>query len=170
MASLPSAAWPHSLRRIQIHAPIVPVLATICCAMKKHIIAPAFLALAAACSAPAPVVHSGPARALPASFHAEMFNAGMASAIADECRSLRFNRSYENAVIDVLAEELVTKGYTEYDIDVGIDSIDESELQSEFFDYVEAKNIVISDRSTWCAAGHGEVRADSRIGRYLIAT
>ncbi len=96
------------------------------------------------------------------------FNAAVAGMTVDNCpKGFRINKGYEDAVIAALEAK-----YGKRPAWAGADArktIPQRELQDRFIDYIQRRDIVMADRSTWCAAGKAEVAGKTAIGKHLIA-
>lgn len=95
-------------------------------------------------------------------------NAVVAGMTVDNCpKEFRVNKDYENAVVAAFEAK-----YGKRPAWAGADArkmIPQRELQDRFIDYIQRRDIVMADRSTWCAAGKAEVAGKTAIGKHLIA-
>lgn len=127
----------------------------------------AALALSA-CASSTPV-QTGPTKALPPEFVNGVMDAAFAETIADECRSIRYNKQREAKVLNSYAIRLAAAGYTERDLQVGAKRMENDvSLQRKAIKMIDDRNIVVTSEASWCAAGKREMAKGTNIGRYLL--
>lgn len=126
----------------------------------------ALLTLAACGGAP---VQTGPTKALPPEFVDAVLDAAFAETIADECGSIRYNKSREDKVLETYAVRLVAAGYTERDLLAGANKMErDPNLQVKALRMIQNRKIDVTKEASWCAAGRREMSRGTNIGRYLL--
>lgn len=96
------------------------------------------------------------------------FSAVFAEMTVENCpRGFLFNKGHEDAVIAAFEAKYGERpAWASTD---GLKTVPKRELQDRFIDYIQRRDIVLTDRSTWCAAGKAEIAGKTAIGKYLIA-
>jgi len=114
---------------------------------------------------------SAPAKAnvtIPPDVIAYGFNAAVAEMTVENCpREFRVNKGYEDAMIAAFDAKYGERpAWASAD---GLKAIPKRVLQDRFIAFIQRRDIVMGDRSTWCAAGKAEIAGKTAIGKYLIA-
>ncbi len=108
-------------------------------------------------------------KAIPSSHVDELYAAGFAMAIADNCPSLRYNEAYEDRTTTKMATQLVAAGYTPYELEVGLARAStDREMAIRILRFVNERAINTESEASWCRAGRAERAKRTQIGRYLI--
>lgn len=91
----------------------------------------------------------------------------LAQEIAKRCRSIRLRngtrRTVERYLLNIGKEEGVGKRGMMNEFR----KIPPARVQDDMLGYISKRNIVIADRSTWCAAGRAEISAGGQIANFL---
>ena len=107
---------------------------------------------------------------LPADLQKELLDAAFANVIVENCRgNLRENQAVIAALqvrIDAESKRRGLRGATKSEIFALIGG--ERALQDRVFGYVQKRGILITQPSSWCAAGNRELAEKSAISRYLL--
>lgn len=92
---------------------------------------------------------------------------GLAQQIAKQCRQIGMDYAYREARQDQLEKSVRAQGYTDADASALLANMPEQEIQSRVLAYIQANNILLTDRNSFCAPGMAEIRKGSAIGKYL---
>ena len=120
----------------------------------------------------AAVAKSQPAKSA-AVFEREMiafaFPAAIAKTVAGKCKRYRLNSGKLSSETKALADDLEARGYTVSDVNRLKRNMSKSEMQDQLLDWAKKRDVVFSDKSSFCAAGDAEVAQGTAVSKYLIA-
>lgn len=112
---------------------------------------------------------SRPAKALPQEFLNKVIDISFASAIADECRFLDFNKPLADRTFEAELTKLAYKGYTRHDVDTAARRFKrDPSVNRRFMIMIADRKIDVYSEKSWCMAGKREQSRKSPIGRYLL--
>lgn len=123
----------------------------------------------AGCVEPEPPV---PVKPLSPALKQEVLNLALALETAERCRGgLGINEAQVKKLKPRFEKEFADQGGvipTKANIRAIMKkTVSEKEAQDLVFDYVQSRDIVISDARTWCAAGAKEIARKTTLGKYL---
>lgn len=112
---------------------------------------------------------SRPAKALPQDFLNKVIDISFASAIAEECRLLDFNKPLADKTFEAELTKLAYKGYTRHDVDYAAKRFKKDpSVNRRFMIMIADRKIDVYSEKSWCTAGKREQNRRTHIGRYLL--
>lgn len=134
-------------------------------------------AQAAPTAAPTDRVQAGPngnRAALRSQLEVEMVDAVMpvilAQRIGRNCwQQFTFLSNKADSYYADLEDQMRDRGYSQQDFEHVLRNLPEAEAQARVIDWVQKRNVVITDETTWCPAGHAEIAEGTEIANFLRA-
>lgn len=97
------------------------------------------------------------------------FPAAIAKTIAGQCKRYRLNSGKLSSETKAFSDDLEARGYTASDLNRLKRNLSKSEIQGQLLEWAKKRNVVFSDKSSFCAAGDAEVAQQTAVSKYLIA-
>jgi hypothetical protein len=106
-------------------------------------------------------------RPIPEDVYSELRDMALAKKIAQACPAYAFSTMKQDSYFHDVEADLYKRGYKAHEMERWARNLDQARLQKDIFAYIEKRNIVITQRQTFCAAGAQELSEGTRVAYYL---